>query len=372
MRILHTSDWHLGRIFYGQYLTEDQAYVLESQLIPLLKEACIEALVISGDLYDRAIPPVEAVELWDRVMTKVAVEMNIPILLIGGNHDSGERISCGRKLLARSGVYVAGQLEDGREPVVLQDAYGDISFHLFPFAESKTIANAYGSYQAWIEQSLQADKTKGRRVAVAHDFVAGGIESASERTLLTGGLEHISPSLFSDFTYTALGHLHGPQRIGSETIRYSGSLLKYSFDEHKQHKSFTIVDIDGQGETSLSYVPIEAKHDVMVIEGQFSDLLADIKLQNECQETYLLVRLQDKAPVIDAMARLREVYPRVLSLELTGRMERNELEVGAIDYRQLDERALFQQFAEAVWSEPLSDKEKTYMDTLWQRVVKED
>lgn len=381
MRILHTADWHLGRIFYGTYLTEEQAYVLEGQFLQLLKDEKIDALVIAGDIFDRAVPPVESVELWDSMITRLAGEYKIPTLVIGGNHDGMERLEVGRSVMAEAGFYIAGKVRSALTPITLEDQWGKVTFYLMPFAEPRTVAEALAlegsrfdyqqAYAGWAEHLLTTAPPQGRSVAVAHAFVTGAVASRSERPLTIGGTESISASIFAPFTYTALGHLHGPQQAGNDRIRYSGSLLKYSFDEWKQNKSFTIVDIDGQGQVTTELIPVEARRDVQVLEGFFDDLMAGGKTAGQLEEDYIQVRLLDTAPVIDGLARLRSVYPHILALELTGRMEQNQGGAGDPVFANLSEQELFAQFAETVREEKLDPAEQAYIDSLWERLIKE-
>lgn len=393
MRILHTGDWHLGRIFYARHLTNDQAYVLEHQFFKLLKDAKIDAVVIAGDVFDRAVPPVEAVELWDMVITKLALDYKIPTLVIGGNHDSAERLDMGRDLYSRSHVHVWGRMDRSLEPLYLEDGYGEIAFCPMPFTEPRTVltnlletvpakqrldewqnlAVAYGeTYAAWADYLRSLVPQGMRTVGMAHTMVAGSITSESERPLVIGGTANVGVDVFAPFNYTALGHIHRPQRMGADNIRYSGSLLKYSFDEENHNKSFTIVDMDAKGHCQIEQVGIEAQHDVAIVKGNFNDILQDTALHETYKDTYLQVELADTEPVIDGMARLRDVFPYAMSLELTGRMQAELTADNRVNYKELSERELFEDFALAVRNEPLSDEEKEFMNSLWERLIKED
>lgn len=393
MRILHTGDWHLGRIFYARHLTNDQAYVLEHQFFKLLKDAKIDAVVIAGDVFDRAVPPVEAVELWDMVITKLALDYKIPTLVIGGNHDSAERLDMGRDLYSRSHVHVWGRMDRSLEPLYLEDGYGEIAFCPMPFTEPRTVltnlletvpakqrldewqnlAVAYGeTYAAWADYLRSLVPQGMRTVGMAHTMVAGSITSKSERPLVIGGTANVGVDVFAPFNYTALGHIHRPQRMGTDNIRYSGSLLKYSFDEANHNKSFTIVDMDAKGHCQIEQVGIEAQHDVAIVKGNFNDILQDTALHETYKDTYLQVELADTEPVIDGMARLRDVFPYAMSLELTGRMQAELTADNRVNYKELSERELFEDFALAVRNEPLSDEEKEFMNSLWERLIKED
>ncbi len=386
MRLLHTGDWHLGRIFYGRHLTEDQAYVLEHQFFQIIKDQKIDGILLSGDVFDRSVPPVEAVELWDAFITKLSKDYHIPLYAISGNHDGPERLEIGRSLLEQSAIHIWGTPERSMAPLIVPNRDGDVAICPMPFSEPRRISVALSSrigdvtdvfnynamYNQWSEHLLRQIPKDMRRIALCHAFVAGGEVGGSERALTVGGTETVHPSIFSDFHYTALGHLHGSQRAGADTIRYSGSLLKYSFDEWKQEKSFTIVDMDAKGNVALDYIPVEYKRDVVVLEGYFEDLLHNENLQQAHKNDYVQVQLLDRTPILDGMAKLRKLYPYCMCLELVGRMEQHDMPQFEGSYKNLNERQLFSQFAEAVWKEPLTKEENTYIDKLWDTIIKEE
>jgi len=227
-------------------------------------------------------------------------------------------------------------------------------------------------YQAW-SNYLYKQVPKGMRsIAISHAFVMGGEVGGSERTLSVGGSEQVNPQVYKDFHYTALGHLHGPQRMGADHIRYSGSPLKYSFDEHMQKKSFTIIDMDTKGNVDISTIPVEAKRDVVILEGYFEDLLNDKVLQAKHRDEYVQARLLDTMPIMDGMAKLHQVYHRCMTIDLVGRVAGPVADMGEAIFKELNERDLFNQFAETVWKEPLTEKEQQYINSVWDRILKED
>ena len=450
MRILHTADWHLGRLFYNEHLTTDQAHVLEHQFFPLLKDENIDLVVLSGDVFDRSVPPIEAIELWDSVLHRLAFTEKIPMVAISGNHDSGPRLAMGRSAWETQGIYLLGHAHQGMEPITFQDAYGQLDVWALPYGEVRDMQSALnrqgiGNEMVEITEDIESVKTakkhkiqyesvdlfasfsdedivntdnssyqgndemsavdtgecvvgvdtntynwtiadtyehwssyakrcsKGHRsLCMAHAFVAGGAESESERPLLIGGSGQVPTTVFKDFHYTALGHLHKPQRIGSDHIRYSGSLLTYSFDEVGYNKSFTIVDIDGKGSTTISEIPIVGRRQFVSLTGYFDDLIVDESLHTQHHNDYVEVRLLDTAPVVDGMRRLRKVFPYCMRLELVGRMEVVRDTTGAKRFKELNERDLFAQFAKEARNEELSQEELAYMENLWHRVLRED
>lgn len=412
MRILHTADWHLGRLFYNEHLTTDQAYVLDHQFFPLLKEEQIDLVLLSGDVFDRSVPPIEAIELWDSVLHRLAFSENIPLVAISGNHDSGPRLAMGHSAWETHGIHLLGHAHQGINPISFQDGHGQLDVWALPYGEVRDMQSALNrqgvvnsdnssykgndeisvvgtaecalgvdtnkynwtiadAYEHWSYYAKRCSKGH-RSLCMAHAFVAGGAESESERPLLVGGSGQVPTTVFKDFTYTALGHLHRPQRIGVDHIRYSGSLLTYSFDEVGYSKSFTIVDIDGKGATTISEIPIVGRRQFVSLTGYFDDLLADESLHTRHHNDYVEVRLLDTAPVVDGMRRLRKVFPYCMRLELVGRMEVVRDTTGAKRFKELNEKDLFAQFAKEARNEELSQEELEYMEGLWHRVLREE
>ena len=411
MRFLHTADWHLGRIFYGQYLTDDQAHVLEHQFFTILKEEKIDGILLAGDVFDRAVPPIEAIELWDSIITRLAMDYKVPLFVVSGNHDGAERLEVGRSMLSRSGIHIWGSPHHALQPFEFESSDGRVAICPMPFSEPRRIGDALGlsasesktvdtdiaddtlfsyvddkeqetselnlhnydqMYQAWSDYLYKQLPKRMRSIAISHAFVMGGEVGGSERTLSVGGSEQVSPHVFKNFHYTALGHLHGPQRMGADHIRYSGSPLKYSFDEQGQKKSFTIIDLDTKGNVDISTIPVEAKRDVVILEGHFEDLLNNKSLQTKHKDDYVQARLLDTMPIMDGMAKLRQVYHRCMTIELAGRIATPVADMGDVVFKELNERQLFNQFAETVWKEPLTEAEQAYIDSVWDRIIKED
>ena len=411
MRFLHTADWHLGRIFYGQYLTDDQAHVLEHQFFTILKEEKIDGILLAGDVFDRAVPPIEAIELWDAIITRLAMDYKVPLFVVSGNHDGAERLEVGRSMLSRSGIHIWGSPYHALQPFEFESSDGKVAICPMPFSEPRRIGDALGlsasesepvdteakdslfsyvesdeqelepifnlhnydqMYQAWSDCLYKRVPKGMRSIAISHAFVMGGEVGGSERTLSVGGSEQVSPHVFKNFHYTALGHLHGPQRMGADHIRYSGSPLKYSFDEQGQKKSFTIIDMDTKGKVDISTIPVEAKRDVVILEGYFEDLLKNKVLQTKHKDDYVQARLLDTMPIMDGMAKLRQVYHRCMTIELAGRIATPVADMGDVVFKELNERQLFNQFAETVWKEPLTEAEQSYIDSVWDRIIKED
>lgn len=321
MRILHTSDWHIGRQFHNVSLIEDQRHVLD-QIVGLITTQKIDAVLIAGDIYDRSIPPADAVALLDEVIDRISHQLQVPLIMISGNHDSARRLSFGARQLAKSGVYILGQLLTEPEPVILNDDYGEIAFYGIPYADPASVRDVLevdvhsheAAMQVLTNQIKQYHSQEKRCVVLSHCFIDGGEASDSERPLSVGGADKVSYDLFADFHYAALGHLHGSQYKGKDTIRYSGSILKYSFSEVNHNKSVTVIEMDAEGKCSIEKVQLIPLRDMRIIEGTLDDILAKSK-DDSAPNDYLLIRLLDTHALYEPMAKLREVYPNILQLE---------------------------------------------------------
>lgn len=317
MRILHTADWHLGRILGNHSLLEDQAQVLR-QFIDLAVETRPDAIVIAGDLYDRSVPPADAVTLLDDTLHELTDRCAAPVIAISGNHDGQQRLDFGARLLRHRGLHLFGSLASAGLVQV-----GDTAFVAIPFAEPAAVRSAFPEFTGQDYQSALAfllDRFRpatGRAVAIAHAFVAGGAESDSERPLSVGTAGQVGVQVFAGFAYAALGHLHRPQTLGN--ARYSGSLLKYSTSEAGQRKSVTLVDLDGGMEEFV----LPPRRDLRCVAGAFDELLKGPPSQD-----YLYFSLTDSGLIPNAAQRLRELYPQFLGLELRKADERGEARVG--------------------------------------------
>lgn len=379
MRILHTADWHLGKLFYGEYLTDEQAYVLLTQFLPLLKEEKIDAVVLAGDVYDRSLPPAEAVELFDEVATKVTAELQIPFFVISGNHDSAARLSFGSRLLEEQGLYLFGQLERLKGPVFLEDQFGPVAFVPLPYAEPAAVRHYLAedaihtheeALAGLIARQTAALDPKLRSVCIAHAFVAGGISGDSERPLSIGGTDQVDSSLFFPFTYTALGHLHGPQQVTKPTIRYAGSLLKYSFGEEKQKKGAVLVDMDGRGQVATSFFSWTSRRDVRIVRGTFEEIR---ERPDDRTDDYILARVEDVQPILDGMGKLRQKYPHVLAMETPNRNLQAIADTRNFNVRQMSAQELFRDFSQAMRPEqPLTEGESACLQSLWAELLKKE
>ncbi len=372
MRLLHTADWHLGRLFHGVSLVEDQAHLLD-ELVRLISESAIDVVLIAGDVYDRAVPPPDAVTLFDSFLARVAGEQGVPVVVIAGNHDSADRLGFGARLLAEGGLHVRGRLEADPAPIGFADEHGPVDLVALPFVDPPharaTLGDAdlrdHDACNAALLTRARARLRPGRRsVCVAHAFVAGASDSESERPLVVGGGGHVAASHFEGFDYVALGHLHRPQRVRHESIRYAGSLMPYSFGEAAHEKSVSVVSLAADGTVTIDPVPLSPRRAVRVVEGTLAALL-DATPEGVAAEDYLLVRLTDTGALYHPMARLRERYPNVLQIE------RPALEAAAggaaVAAQSLAPRSpedLFEDFFEAVMDREMEAAERAALGEL--------
>lgn len=377
MRFLHTADWHLGRQFHNFSLIEDQRHAL-AQLVAAVADSEAQALVIAGDVFDRAVPSPEAVALLDECLAELVLDLHIPVVMIAGNHDSGRRLGFAAGLLARAGLHVFGQCQPTPSAVVLRDSHGPVHFVGLPYADPAQVREASGDASLQGHQQAMAWQTQlaaarvpadERSVCVAHCFVTGGAESESERPLSVGGAAAVSAECFAGFSYTALGHLHRPQAIG-ERIHYAGSLLKYSFSEIPHLKSVNLVELDARGAASVERLPLAPRRDLRLVEGTLAALLEG-PAPGECPEDFLLVRLSDPGALLDPMGRLREIYPHVLHIERPALMRAAG---NALQVRQHagGERELFAAFFEQVTGAPLSESQGAAFDEVLGEVMRQD
>lgn len=379
MRFLHTSDWHVGRLFHGVALTSDQEHVL-GQLTDLAKTAEVDAVVIAGDIFDRAIPPPEAVTLLDDVFSRIVLGLGIPILAIAGNHDSPERLGFGARLFADRNLHLTGTFSRAPRRVTLSDRSGPVDFFLVPFAEpalAKQVlehdgaADHASAFRAINREILGLRKAGVRAVGVAHAFVVGGEECESERILSVGGAGTVEASAFDGLDYVALGHLHRPQAVGRDTLRYCGSPLKYSFSEASHQKSVSVVEMDAKGKCTIEAVSLAPRHDVRRIEGTLTQLLGAGEADRH-RDDYLEISLTDRDALLDPMARLRKVYPNVLNVLRPALEEAGVVDPGRIERVRMTHVDFFASFFAQVTGNDLGDPHRTAFEAVLGALEAED
>jgi len=379
MRIFHTADWHLGKLVQGVYMTEDQQYVLE-QFVADVEQEKPDVVIIAGDLYDRAIPPPEAVKLLDSLLAKIVLQLKTPVIAIAGNHDSPSRLDFGGSMMRHSGFHIAGELAIPLKPVILHDEYGEVHFYLIPYAEpakvrhllqDETIKTHDDAAKAVTEMIKTSMDPHVRHVVVGHAFVTPGgaaeeNTSDSEKPLAIGGVEYVNAQYYERFAYTALGHLHQAHHVAKETIRYAGSPLKYSISEQFHRKGYSLIELDASGQAVIEHRSLMPKHDMRMVEGFMSDIE-----QHPVNDDYVFVHLLDETPVLSPMERVRAVYPN--AMHVTRHQDKTGINGRGIDAgggrAKLDDLSLFRAFYREVrMTDPSSEIEALFTATL-QEVV---
>lgn len=376
MKFIHTSDWHLGRQFHNVSLLDDQQRVLE-QLITYVRDNPVDAVVIAGDVFDRSVPPTAAIELLDSTLNTLCGELSTPVIMIPGNHDGAARLGFGAGQMKQAGLHIISHFEQMTQPVVIHTPLaGEVAFYGMPYSDPEQVRDAFGvpvsnydeAHGVLVEAIKHHYSSLQRNVLISHCFVDGAQSSESERPLSIGGSDRVSYAHFVDFDYVALGHLHQPQKRVEAHIRYSGSLMKYSFSEQFQKKGFTLVTLDKKGFVSAEHIDLNAPHEMRIIEGEMEQILAQGKTDPNPQD-YLLVRLLDKHAILNPMEKLRAVYPNVLHLEKPGMLmgiEQN-LSKATLTRNEVD---MFSDFFREVQDGPLSDAQETAIRQLIQQLTK--
>ena len=383
MKLLHTGDWHIGKLVHGLHMTEDQQYILKG-FINLVKEEQVDVVIIAGDIYDRSVPPTEAVELLDEVLSTLIVTLGVKVIIISGNHDSPDRLDFGSKILRDQGLFIRGRLEKVINPIVLEDAYGEVFFYPIPFVEPALVRGLSGddtirTHDEAMEKVMsdfigEVDAT-ARNICISHAFVMGDTvpeSSDSERPLALGGAAYVRASHYNSFDYTALGHIHRPQRISKETIRYAGSLLKYSFSEAQQKKSMTLIDLKEKGNMVIQQKYLTPKRDMRVIKGKIDDLIVAKVYALANTNDYIHAIVTDVGVLYEPMKKLRAIYPNILQLERERQLVSQEASTLTIeDIKQKSDDHLFASFYEHVTGKEASDEMTAVFKTLYNSISSE-
>ena len=372
MKFLHTADLHIGKKLFELSLIEDQKYILE-QIAGIAEKEQVDAVLIAGDVYDRAVPSTEAVSLLDSFLTGLQ-EKGIPVIMISGNHDSPERVAFADAILEKQGLYIAGNYQEPLKTVVLEDEYGPVHFVCMPFVKPAVTGSSTGAeaVEHMLSKLPMTLSMRQRYVLLTHYFVVGEQGevpelSDSEMDVNVGGLDSVPVSLFQNFCYVALGHIHKPQQIGKlqhankSHVHYSGSPLKYSFSEARGEKSVNIVELNETGVEKVTRYPLKPLREMRCIKGRLEELMRrDVIAENaDCLEDYIQVTLTDEEELIDPMGTLRSVYPNVLQLLLEKRLVGEERGYeSSISFEKKSIAELFGEFYEMLKGEPLDKKRK--------------
>lgn len=375
MKFLHLADLHLGKRVNGFSMLEDQAHILR-QILAILDGEQPDGVLIAGDVYDKSVPSVEAVELLDGFLTELRTR-GVPVLLISGNHDSPERLAFGGRVMDSCGIHISPVYDGALAPVTLHDEFGPVHVWLLPFVKPAHVrrwfpdANIESYTDAVAEAVAHMDiDTATRNVLVTHQFVTGGARSGSEE-LSVGGTDNVDSGVFAPFDYVALGHLHGAQRIGRETIRYAGSPLKYSFSEARQHKSVTVVTLGEKGDVQVRTVALTPLRELREIRGSYDELTARSFYEHTTYRSdYLHLILTDEQDVFDAMSRLRTIYPYLMTLDYDNARTRA---AGGMSVPAETERRTPLELFEALYQRqnhrPMSEVQRAYIAQLMEQIM---
>lgn len=378
MKFFHLSDLHLGKRVNEFSMLEDQWDILQ-KIVVLAKEHKPDVVLIAGDVYDKSMPIVEAVQLLDRFLVWLN-ELGIVVFIVSGNHDNAERVAFGAELLKNSNVHIVQSYSGKIAPITLSDEYGDINIWMLPYLKPSFVRRhfpdsdvvTYSDAMSAALSNANLDDSV-RNVLIAHQFVTGAITSESEE-ISVGGSENVDSSVFDEFDYVALGHIHRPQQIGRETLRYSGTPLKYSFSEASHTKSVTVVDMDGKGEISISELPLSPLREMREIRGTYNEIMNRNSYRGTNTEDYVHIVLTDDQSEPDAMAKLRNVYPNLMRLEYDNRRTQaaSSFETVASTEKKTPPQ-LFGELFEMQNGQPMSEEQSEYVTSLfneiWEKVA---
>jgi exonuclease SbcD len=380
MKFMHLSDLHIGKRLNEVNLIEDQAYILD-QIVTLAKDIRPAGILLAGDIYDKSMPSSEAVSLFDQFLSNIA-QLGMPCFVISGNHDSPERIAFGSSIMEGQKIYMSKVFGGHIEPVTLSDAFGEVAVYMLPFIKPAHVKTYYKdvvieTYEDALSQvicSLNLDATK-RNVLVMHQFITAmgtAVERCDSESISVGGSDNIDVSVFDAFDYVALGHLHKPHKIGRETVRYSGSPLKYSFSETQHQKSVCIVSLEEKGSVKIEALPLVPKRDLRKLKGPIGDLLSKESYEGTNLEDYIHVTLTDEEEILDAIGRMRQVYPNIMSIEFeNSRSRKISNRTGADSLHDKSDLELFSEFYELQNNEILGEEKLAIVKTLLEKLGEE-
>lgn len=380
MRFLHTADLHIGKRVNEFSMLEDQEYILR-QILKTADKEQVEAVLIAGDVYDKQVPSAEAVRLFDWFLTQLN-SRKLPVFVIGGNHDSVERLSFGAQIMEESGVYLTQSYDGKVVPVRLEDGYGPVNLWMLPFLKPAMVKRFFPeqeivTYQDALETVIghMELNREERNLLIAHQFVTGAVTGGSEDSVevFVGGVENVDASVFADFDYVALGHIHRAQSAGGEQIRYSGTPLKYSFSEIRHEKSVTIAELKEKGSLTVHQEPLKPLHDMREIRGSYEELVLRENYQGTDLEDYLHVILTDENDIPDVIGRLRSIYPNIMKLDYDNQRTRRNQELmkeeAAVEQSPME---LLGQFFLQQNNQEMSPEQTEYARTLMETIRKEE
>ena len=379
MKFFHLSDLHIGLKLINRDLREDQEYIL-AEVVEAAAQEKPDAIVIAGDIYDKAVPSAEAVEIFDRFLGELTEAVpSAVIMMISGNHDSAERIAFGSQIMSSSGICMSPVYDGKAEKYCLTDSYGEVWIHLLPFVRPATVRHGLEgeeevdeirTYQEAVQAAvahMEIDK-RYRNVLIAHQFVVGAMRCDSEE-ISVGGIDQVEADVFRDFDYVALGHIHSPQNVGSEHIRYCGTPLKYSFSEAGQQKSVTVVELLEKGNLRIREIPLKPLRDMRKLKGTYMEITSLSSYQDTNTEDYVQITLTDEEDIVDGMQKLRTVYPNLMRLEYDNRRTRENQEIaGTETVKRKSELEYFEEFFELQNNQPMNEEQRKYSEDLIRKI----
>ena len=373
MKLIHLSDLHIGKRVNEVSMIEDQEFIL-LQILQIIDDEKADAVLIAGDVYDKSVPSAEAVTLFDDFLCRMA-KRKIPTLIISGNHDSPERLAFGNRLMELGGIHISPVYDGNVRSVTLTDEHGEAVFWLLPFIKPTHVKRFYPD--AGIESYTDAVRvavekmgidTAKRNVLLTHQFVTGASTCESEE-LSVGGSDNVDTSVFEGFDYVALGHLHGPQNIGSNRVRYCGTMLKYSLSEAAHHKSVTVVNLGAKGDLELQLRPLMPRHDLRQIRGTFAQLTDKSFYQGTATDDYIYAVLTDEEDVPEAIGKLRVIYPNLMHLRYDNTRTRvNQVIGSAADVQRKSPLMLFEELYEKQNNQPMSQVQRAFAQELIEAI----
>lgn len=377
MKLFHLSDFHLGKRLNQFSLLEDQQYILK-EILEIASRERPDGVMIAGDVYDHTVPSEEAMKLWDDFLVNMA-ELKVPVFAISGNHDSAIRFSDHGKLMESAGIHLSPAYDGTVKHCILEDGEGAVNIYLLPFVKPAVVRSFFPEekIESYTDGCLVAlgqirlDPAE-RNVLIAHQYVTGAVRSESEEVTV-GGLDNVDASVFEGFDYVALGHIHGKQSVGKETVRYCGTPLKYSFAERNQEKTITVVELGAKGDVRISELPLKPKRDLREIKGTYEELTAREFYEGIDREDYIRAVLTDPMDIPEAMGKLRVIYPNILVLayenERTKRLESGEEEACTEGKTPLE---IFADFYQKQNNQPMSEEQEKFLakciEEIWEGI----
>lgn len=375
MKLFHLSDLHIGKRVNEFSMIEDQKYILK-RILDLAEEEKPDGIILAGDIYDKQIPSAEAVQVFDEFITRLAGRA-IPVFIISGNHDSAERLAFGGRLLNSRGIYLSPVYDGSVTKIPLKDQYGTVWIHLLPFIRPSTVRHVFENEANLVTDVQTAAETvirhmeidlKDRNILVAHQFVTGASRCESE-DVQVGGLDNIDAAVFTLFDYTALGHIHSPQNVGTDRVRYCGTPLKYSFSEVDQEKSITVVELEKKGTVRTSLLPLKPLWDMRKLRGTYLELTDRSFYRDMNREDYIQVTLTDEDDVPDGLQKLRVIYPNIMQLLYDNQRTKTTQEVDAAQaVEKKTEIELFYKFYELQNNQPMTKQQKDFAEQLIREI----